>query len=218
MDNWDLDNTLWELLALSRLIQTNPISTIYAVRIVRDPEGTRIVPLAEDSKNRYNAFIYDPSGRYWLDTADAQALAALWANYRGSRLPERLSNALYWSESAARSRDLGVRWTFASIAVEALLNTGEGTVTRQIAQRLPDLARDVGIVDMTESMARDFYRRRSAIVHGDRPAFIRAEPDAQDLDRVERIVRATLRRGIGEPEFGQVFEADSTIRSRWARY
>lgn len=217
-DEWDPDHVLWEITILSRLIRSNPIDTVYAARVIRTADATRIVPLPEYSENRYHAFVFDSSKQFWLSDTDTRSLGYLLRQYRlRSQLPERISEASWWLESGARTRILNIRWPMIGFAVEALLNTREGKVTGQIKRRLPRLARHLGISGLSGKRAGEFYRRRSEIAHGHRAAFMRDNPNAALLDRVESVVRAAVRAAICDEQFRRIFVDDYEIRRMWDR-
>lgn len=88
--DWDDENVLWTALALSRLIRAHATACDHAVRRIFDTDGTeRLVP--HDAAEQRVAFRVDDGSRSWLDTNEAEQLAALLGAYEASALPRRVS-------------------------------------------------------------------------------------------------------------------------------
>jgi hypothetical protein len=215
--HWDPDGLIWRTVALSRLVRPNAADVTYAARVVKSAEKTEIVPLAEDSATRYAAYIFEPSKRqHWLDASDAALLSYLGYHYRtADPLPERLSQALYWIEWAARTSAPNLRWPFIGFAAESLLKTRQWRITEQVRTRLPRLAGELAVVNLTEDVADRFYRARSALVHGNRQEVIANPPDPAAMHLVEDAVRRAVRRAICDAGFRSSLDSAFAVERRW---
>lgn len=227
--HWDHDQALLAALTLSRLILDNAYSTEYAARVVEFADDhVQIIP---GPVNLEGALAYRAhSGRDWLDAAEAAELAALLDSYwqREAQLGERIGNAIWLAEQSAR-RKYDFEALLSIVAgLEALLNTGPHQNTKQFKQRVPDMARELGVSGLSRSMAGRLYEQRSIAAHGRRLRLISPRPDdptpdysdreakaIRELALVQDVLRAAVRTSINDPEFAAHFADETAVRAKW---
>ena len=96
--------------------------------------------------------------------------------------------------------------------LEALINSGKEHPTRQFKTRVSKLASSVA-VEFTEADAGRAYDFRSRLAHGQGLAETDIDNETINLyERMETLLRFTLRRTIMEPAFAQIFTTDKSIR------
>lgn len=112
--------------------------------------------------------------------------------------------------------------------IEALTNTGRRDVRRQLAQRLPRIADEVGVAGVTTELCNELYDARSQATHGGsirlfsgRPGetdSVSSGPPAEAVAKVatlQSLLRAIVRAAIEDPAFAAAFESAETVRRRW---
>lgn len=226
---WDHDEAILAAVTLSRLIRDNAHSTEYAVRVVEFSDGhVKIIP---GPVNLEGSLVYRVrSGRDWLDAEEMAKLGVLldhyWHNKHG--FPNRLSNAIWLTEQAARRRDAAEALVTIVSGLEALISTGPDQAVKQFKQRVPKLAAEVG-VPFSRGMAQRAYDKRSDSAHGRRLGLIpgrhleepvrdHTQPETQamhELSLIQDVLRACVRKAIDEPEFAAHFRSDESVRAKW---
>jgi hypothetical protein len=226
---WDPEGTISAAYKLSRLVRDNAVSTEYSARIVDYADGQRQVipgPVSGEWATTYRA----GTGRAWLSAQDAAELRAVLDAYWSSPgiVARRLGRAVDRCEGSVHQQFAEEAVRDVVTGLEALLKTGRHQATRQFVQRVPSLARDVGISGVTQRFCEQMYRWRSQGSHGARVTMFsgaaRATAGAQPaaarrtLDKVvliQLILRAAIKRALLEPGFRRTFERPSRIRARW---
>ena len=225
---WDDSAILHTVLALSRLVRDNAHGTEFGARIVDYADGEQqVIPAdASDAQRAYRL----TTDRDWLDTTDAAALRDLVAAYyeHESTLPDRVGRALLTAESVSRTSVLETALPLLATGLETLANTGRQQVARQFSERLPQIAADVHVEGVTEQLCQELYTARSQASHGAPIHLLSARegeddvaptgPPAEALAKVERlqaVLRATIRRAIEDPDFAATFASEESIRARW---
>ena len=215
---WDEDNELTTAIILSRLVHPTLAGFDYAARIVCD-QGvvTQIVPARIVGINTH-AFLSPNRRRDWLTTDEVMVLRDL-IPIKKQPLPQRIYNALWQHEYAARAYYLDQRWTSVCTGLEALVHTGERKSTAHFNQRIPKLAAELGI-GISEKDASKSYAVRSQIVHG--AAFQPKSQGQSTLDEkiilydcLEDILRNAILRGMRDEIFQDIFRDDAQIENRW---
>lgn len=227
--HWDHDDALLATFTLSRLILDNAYSTEYAARLVEFADGhIQIIP---GPVNLEGALAYRAhSGRDWLDAAEAAELAALLDCYwqREAQVGERIGNAIWLVEQSSR-RKYDFEALLSIVAgLEALLNTGPRQNTKQFKQRVPDMARELGVSGLSRSMAGRLYEQRSIAAHGRRLRLGSPRPDdpapnygapetraIRELALVQDVLRAAVRTCIEDPVFAENFADETAVRAKW---
>jgi len=120
-------------------------------------------------------------------------------------------------ESVTRERYLEDALPLVVGGLESLLKVIRDFARAQFSQRVPAVAREVGVT-LTEAQCRDLYDDRSALVHGagvdlsqphDRSAF------EQGFNALQETLRSAVRRALEDRQFAAVFEEDARITARW---
>jgi hypothetical protein len=216
---WDPEGALWQAVALSRLIVDNAHSTYTAGRVRFFDDGQQqVIPFT--GIESHVAYSFDPTARDWLDQDEAGELAALCEAFRAAEagLPERVKHALSTNETLVRLQFVDQRVPLLVSALEGLLNTSRSYVTRQFRARLPALAAELGVPEVTEEFAGDAYNARSQGFHGGRIAVLQAARHDEGVRMalaLQTVLRTATRRAIEDPEFRATFDNRGSIRSRW---
>jgi hypothetical protein len=215
---WDSDNQLTTSIALSRLIHPTSVGLAYAARIAYGPNGLTMVHPAQIRGIGINAFMSSSRTRDWITEHEAERLGKLLSPYPSS-LPQRILNALWYHEYAARTYYLDHRWTFVCTALEALIHTDRGGSTMQFKKRVSKLASELGVT-LSENEADRAYDLRSGLAHG--TSFLStstsrgATSDQIDwYDRLEDTLRLAILRAMQDRRFADVFMDDDQIRVKW---
>jgi hypothetical protein len=217
--HWDSDNTLTATVALSRLIHPTSAGLVYAARLKFNGSDKldEIYP-AVISGISSQVFLSPMRERDWLVDADAHVLRELVPRL-SLPLPQRVHNALWHHEYAARTYYLDHRWTLVCTGLEALVHTDRGRSTAQFTKRIPALASEVGL-NISEAEAAEAYDMRSRLAHG--ISFIGtgssqtpSRSRVRLYDQIEDILRLAVLQGMRNATFGDVFRDDAAIRSRW---
>lgn len=227
--SWDPDGTISVAYKLSRLVRDNATSTEYSARIVNYSDGQQSVipgPVSGEWATTYRA----GTGRAWLDDDDVGSLRAVVEAYWGA--PEVVTGRL---GRAVDCCEWSVHHPFATDTVrevvtglEALLKTHRHQATRQFVERVPALARELGISGVTRRFCEQMYRWRSQASHGARVTMFAGAarstagaPVAPQLGTLRKValIQEVLRRAIGQmlldPRFRQIFDRPARIRARW---
>ena len=227
--HWDHDRVLLAAFTLSRLILDNGYSTQYAARVVEfSDDHVQFIP---GPVNLEGALAYRAhSGRDWLDAAEADALAALLDSFwqREAQLGERIGNAIWLVEQSARRKYDFEALLSVVAGLEALLNTGPRQSTKQFRQRVPEMARELGVSGLSRSMAGRLYKQRSIAAHGRRLRLISPRPDEPEPDYSDReaqairelallqdVLRAAVRTCIEDAAFATHFADEPAVRAQW---
>ncbi len=218
MWNWDDDHLLEATVAISRLVHPTSAGLLCAARIVFDESGgiDQIYPAVRNGIST-EVFLSPQRIRDWLTLEDAYVLKELAPRHPLS-LPERVHNAYWHHEYAARTYYINHRWSFICTGLEALTHTDKWHSTRQFAKRVPALAAELGIA-LSEDQAADIYDARSRLAHGlSLLAKGPGSPSASQVeayDLIEDILRLAVLRSMRDPTFANIFRDDDSIRTRW---
>jgi hypothetical protein len=212
--DWDTDQKLQTIVALSRLVRPTSISFRHAARLHYGDDGTL--------KSAYPAWLtgIDPDSwlapqenyRDWLIEAEMEQLKAL-LNAPSLLGPVRLTRALWYHEYASRAYYGEIRWITVCVALESMLHTSRGYSTRQFVERLPLMASSLG-VPLTAQDAETAYDMRSRLSHGGATGKL-APSEEQLYIKLELVLRSALKEAILNPAFAAIFVDENTIRSKW---
>ena len=227
---WDETGVLWDALSLSRLVRDNGYSTEYAARITDYEDGEqRVVPnYSSESRFAYRL----RHDREWLDPTEGAELRALLLAYWSvsDELPRRITRAMWRTEYASWMRWADLARPIIVGGLEALLKTETHPATRQFTTRVPALAAEVGVDEVTDELCFRLYDARSDWVHGARVLlFTETAQDADeegpaddaqaralaDVARLQDVLRAGVRRCVEDEDFRAIFADDDAIRARW---
>jgi len=212
---WDSDQRLQTVVALSRLVRPTSISFRHAARLHYGNDGTL--------KSAYPAWLtgMDPDSwlapeqtyRDWLIEVEMEQLRALLNGSSLSALPVRLSRAFWYHEYTSRTYYGEFRWITVCVALESMLHTSRGYSTRQFVERLPLMALILGI-PLNPQEAETAYDMRSRLSHGGATGKL-AQSDEQLYKKLELVLRTALKEAILNPMFAAIFVDENTIRSKW---
>jgi hypothetical protein len=215
---WDHDHRLEATVAISRLIHPTSAGLLSAARVSLDDSGNiEQIYGAVRSGISSEVFLSRNRKRNWLVVGDAAVLCELIP-----RLPlplsQRVHNAFWHHEYAARTYYINHRWSFICTGLAALVHTDRGRNTAQFVQRVPALASELGI-SISEEQAGDAYEVRSHLAHG--VSLQTAGPGGPPTslvelyDCIEDILRLAALRSMRDARFADIFADDDLIRSRW---
>lgn len=227
---WDSDGTLIVTMRLSRLIVDNGYTPLFAARIVEHGDGEQqVIPqwlhhldLLSSYRLRYD--------RDWLTADEAAELARLVDAYWqcSETVPKQVTRALSLSEGVVHTHVYDRALVLLMTGLEALLNTGPVSVSKQMKHRLRALADEVGVGGVTGGWAERMYSARSKPAHGQELHLPSAtgEPQAEEADaipaaaladaaRLQDLLRAAVRRAIEDTAFAETFRSAEDIRARW---
>lgn len=213
---WDVER-LWPSVQLSRLIRDNSTSTEHAARVETFADGSeRIVPFS--GYESFTVYRLYPEQRGWLNVDEAvQLRALLTAFWTGPDLPSRVKRALRRTDAITSERYLEDALPLAVGALESLLKIGRNYAGAQFAQRVPQLAAEVGVA-LTTHECKDVYDDRSALVHG-AGVDLSERHDLDEFGRrfnsLQEALRRTVRRAIEDRAFAAIFDDDARITGRW---
>jgi hypothetical protein len=215
---WDPEEVIRDALVLSRLVRDNDHSTEYSARVTEYESGELRVMPHDGGESRYVYRMLNE--RDWMDAAEARTLAGLLAAFWSTgRLPRRLERTLWASEHVAWERYLDVILPTLVAALEGMLNTSARQVVRQFTTRVPALADELGVPDVSKRLCRRMYDARSQGAHGTDIDLLKPEArrdeTVRQLSRLQTVLRGALRRGIEDPAFRTAFESDESVRTRW---
>lgn len=226
--NWDPDQRLGELVALSRIVHSSATSFDYCARLTRTGDSEwDIIPAGGES----SAYTNNP--RSFLRLGEWQATARLVEKWRTQKLVPRVAkgrvaNALWWRERAAREYYSEARWPFLVTAIESLVKIwgkrprfgSTDNFVRGMRMLAKSLRRPY-----TQREAKKAYEIRSTHTHGGRwpvnfvalyriksrrPQTLlndrrRVELQGRLYDKTEAILDAALRKAIEDDGFGKLF-------------
>jgi hypothetical protein len=227
---WDTDGTLITTMKLSRYIVDNGYTPEFAARIVDHADGEQqVIPQWLHYLDLLPSYRMRMT-RDWLTTDDAAALGQLVERYweRMESLPRQVARALNLSEGVVHTNVYDRTLVLMMMGLEALLNTGPVSVSRQMKHRMRLLAAELGIAGVSGNWAEKMYSARSKPAHGQELRLASAAPDAQaegadeipgealaDGSRLQDLLRAAVRRAIEDDAFGDIFSSPENIRARW---
>jgi hypothetical protein len=212
--DFDEDQRLQTAIALSRLIRPTSVGLEESAQVwgpINDvrPLNIRPGPITGPASE---AYVADRSRADWLTPADGLALRELLDAFLVRGAPDRVLRGLWHHENAARALDMAARWTSVVTGLEALFNTDPEWITRQFKRRCAAVASELGAA-LTLKQADTAYRLRSRLAHG---VVTRVEAGTLELYvAIERVLRETLRRGIGIEEWRTRLQDDASVRAAW---
>jgi hypothetical protein len=225
---WDSDGVLYDCLALSRLVRDNAFSSQYAARIFDFEDGEQqLIPAVGSAST---AIYRLRSNRDWLDPTEAAQLADLLTAYWEHRdvLPARLSRAIWRAEWSCSISWADVALPVIVSGLEALLKTERHSATRQFVERVPLLARELGVDQVSAELCEDAYDGRSAWIHGahvrlfvagsgdDEGALASDQREALlNVAVFQTLLRASVRSAVEDAAVRDIFRSDDSVRSHW---
>jgi hypothetical protein len=211
---------LFAVSALSRLIHPTSIGHRYCAKVFWF--GRTDSPIQAVQYRGISPDVFLSSGhRDWLSLEDAEKLRSLmpWVA-KNKRMHRRIHRAYWNHEYAMRSYYLDMRWILVVSGLEALITIDEHGLAKQFRDGVQQLAREFQI-DFTETNLSHAWKLRSKLVHAE--GFLHGLetilPNSQQTElyqRLEDLLRLTLRRSLLDEAFGNLFRDNDTLR-KWLR-
>jgi len=169
--------------------------------------------------------------RDWLDRRDAASLRRLCDAYwrlGPARITGRLHHALVHCEASAHCAYAEDAVREVVTGLEALVKTHRYAATAQFVQRVPVLARELGVKGVIRRLCEQVYRWRSQVSHGAPTSMFSSRAGVgsvaasaeqrRTLDKallVQTVFRTGVARALLDSSFRRVFRRPGTIRARW---
>jgi hypothetical protein len=131
----------------------------------------------------------------------------------------RVHRAFWNHEQAMRTYYLDLRWNLVVSGLEALITVEDKNVTQQFIRRVGKLATDFGLA-LSEGELRKAYKLRSELAHAqgflhDLHTVLPPNEHKPLYDKLESLLRATLKRSLLDEAFGRHFSDKAAVRKRW---
>jgi hypothetical protein len=216
--SWDPDRELSTALQLSRLVHPTSAALGHAARVLTREDGVRQIIPADVKGCGAQAYVVDQK-HDWLTVDHALELRTLLAAFSPDQLPERVSSALFYFESAAYNYYLELRWALLTIAFESLLHIDRAPHPSQPKRFAGSTQQFVGRalalnqylpLQFDEHELRDAYSHRSSIAHG-QPINALGASELKLYARMENALRAILKEAILKPTFASMFATDASV-------
>jgi len=119
-----------------------------------------------------------------------------------------------------RTYYLDMRWNLVVSGLEALVNVDRNDVRRQFVRRVGKLATEFGFA-LSEAELHDAYTLRSKLAHAqgflfDLHAVLPPDKHRPLYDKLESLLRATLKKCFIDETFGQHFANDAAVKAKWS--
>ena len=210
---------LHAVLALSRLVNPTTVGDRYCAHVFQvDVEESPIKAISP--RGMSPDVLLSSRHRDWLSVGDAESLRNLmpWVSTE-KRMHDRVHRAYWNHEYAMRSFYLDMRWPLVVSGLEALINVGKDDNKWQFRDRVGQLATEFKIV-LTDTDLINAWDLRSKLVHGERFLYgletVLPKDQQNDLyERLEELLRVTVRRCLLKEEFGDLFRDDAAVESNW---
>ncbi len=210
---------LFTVIALSRLVRPTSTGDRYCAKILphggTDPpiQALQIAGVCPD------IFLGDNS-RDWLSPDDGLELLKLmpWVSM-DKKIHGRVHRAFWNHEHAMRTYYLDTRWNLVVSGLEALIIVGKRHVRKQFVCRVRKLAVEFGL-DLSEVELNKAYTLRSELAHAQSFLFglhaVLPPNEHRPLyDKLESLLRATLRKCFLDEAFGRHFADDAAVKTKW---
>lgn len=161
--------------------------------------------------------------RDWLSLDDGKKLKKLmaWVSVNKT-MHKRVHRAYWYHEYALRSYYLDMRWILVVSGLEALVNVfrkGKLNNRIQFCGRVRQLANECS-VPLSRGELEDAWKVRSKLTHSegflyDLGAIIPANQHDVIYEKLELVLRMTVRRCLLDEPFGDRFRSDTAVESFW---
>ena len=204
-------------IALSRLVHPTTTGDRYCAKIFHFGLDNSVIQSIQYRGTSPDVSV-NGKERDWLSRDDGETLRKLMP-WISKTMHKRVHRAYWNHEYAMRSYHLDARWIFVVSAFEALLTIGEKDMSRQFRERVAQLAAEFKL-SFTEDELRKAYKLRSKLVHAEGFLvgldYVAPQIQRDDLyERLELLLRLTLKRCLLDEPFGDTFASDSAIIARW---
>jgi hypothetical protein len=201
---------LIQCMALSRLVFPTSLSTDFYCYI--ETEGARQKIYPRNSGLGTEAF--HGENRDFLTNKEMEDLKIVCESYWQHPLTGRLGNALWYHEYLSYIKHSSVRCSLAVTGLESLIHTCKGYSRKQFVDRIQQLSQAVGSGNLPEKDAEEMYEMRCGIVHGNSMGGV-GEKKLPLLNKMEEVLRLSLRKSIIDPHFAAIFENEESIQRQW---
>jgi len=210
---------LHSVISLSRLVNPTSTGDRYCAQVMHFGLKDSAV-LSIEYRGASLDVTLGPNSRDWLTRRDGEELRKLMPWASEDKVMHRRVHRAYWNhEYAMRSHYVDIRWMFVVEGLDALINTGRGNSEHQFRVRVKKLA-DFLSIPITQDQLTAAYEIRSKLVHTEEFLYglgailPRTEHDAL-YERLEAVLRETVRTALLDETFGNSFETEASVASRW---
>jgi hypothetical protein len=210
---------LFGLVALSRLVHPTSTGDRYCARIFYLGQSDSPIQ-AIQYRGVSPDVLLSAKHRDWLSVEDGEELRNLmpWLS-KGKPMHDRIHRAYWNHEYAMRSYYLDMRWGLVVSGLEALINAGKDDNAWQFRSRVRQLSEEFKIVLSDDDLSRA-YKLRSKLVHAESflhglDTILPKSQHSELYEKLESLLRMTLRRCLLEQTFGDFFRDDKSVETRW---
>jgi hypothetical protein len=213
---------LFAVIALSRLIHPTSIGYRYCVRVFHFGLKDSAIQAIQYRGISPDVFL-GSKHRDWLSVDDAENLHKLmpWVSVN-KPMHARIHRAYWNHEYAMRSYYLDMRWTLIVSGLEALINVwkkGKNDNKTQFCGRVRLLA-DEFKVRLSDDELTSAWRLRSKLAHNegflyDLDATLPKNQHDVVYEKLEDLLRMTLRQCLVDENFGNRFRDDIAVETSW---
>ena len=211
--------SLFTVIALSRLVRPTSTGGRYCAEIVPHPGANLTIRAVQISGACPDVFLGDASSD-WLAPSDGLELKQLmpWIS-KDKKMLKRVHHAFWNHEQAMLTYYLDMRWNLVVSGLEALINVERKNSKAQFVGRVGSLAREFGIA-LSEAELKDAYTLRSQLAHAqafllDLNTVLPTDEHRPLYDKLESVLRATVKRCLLDEVFGRHFEDHTAVRAKW---
>jgi hypothetical protein len=213
-------NDLHTIIALSRLIRPTSTGERYCAKIFAHPENDEPIQALQSGGVCPDVLLGDTS-HDWLSPEDGRELRQMVPWIPTTKQMHRRVHRAFWNhEQALRCYYLDMRWNLVVSGLEALIAVEERNVTQQFIERVGNLGIEFGI-PLTKEELRRAYKLRSGLAHArgflyDFQAVLPSSEHKPLYDKLESLLRSTVKRSLLDESFGQHFADKDAARNRWS--
>lgn len=211
---------LFAVAALSRLIHPTSVGSRYCALVHHFGLGDSAIQAIQFAGVSPDVFLDQNNRRDWLSVEDGKFLRKLMRWVPSDKpMHGRIHRAYWYHEYAMRSYHLDARWPLIVSGFEALMNTGNPSVTRQFRFRVGRLAAEFN-VPLTERELGRAYDLRSKLVHAENFLFgldsimPRSQHNAL-YGKLESLLRVTIKTCLLDDSFAAHFRDRAAVEARW---
>jgi hypothetical protein len=216
--NYEGMDLLLTAIDFSQLVHPTSTGYRYCAKVFNFGRKDSSVQAIQYSGMCPDVFLSD-GNRDWLSTADGEELLKFRPWFSNKPLYERVQRAFWNHGYALHSYHLDMRWILVVAGLEAMLNVEELDSGIQFRERVGKLATEFSI-EFTESELRSAWTLRSKLSHAKSFLFgldaVLAQSEHKPLyDKLELLLRLTIKRCFLDNEFANRFCDDNAVRANW---
>ena len=210
---------LFTVIALSRLVRPTSTGDRYCANILSHSQAGPSIQALQMTGVCPDVILGDNS-QDWLSPEDGLELRRLmpWVS-KDKQMLKRVHRAFWNHEQAMRTYYLDLRWNLIVSGFEALINVDRNDSKAQFVRRVGKLATKFGVA-LSEAELRDAYALRSKLAHAqgflfDLHAVLPPHEHRTLYDKLESLLRATVKRCFLDEAFGRTFADAAAVRAIW---